>query len=353
MNDPGRHILINVPVHNDGWDRHYLEVLEDLDRQFANPQADKVIFQVAEGVGLAETGVLAMIEQWHQRTGHPRHRIEITCHNTVESIPYHNGGFGACILNEGSTYSRYLPVKANAKRFGIFIGRLTLPRVCMSWHMAHYHGRNTLMSWMPKERNPQCYLRNLQKINWMHDLVPLTRDITNWWREYDPNAVQAWYQNDRPSSIDGHVWEDQYRLGQRLTNQSLVDHYDKFCIEIIAETANYGNSFWVTEKTARPLVTGKPFLLFGTKNFLRRLKDLGFRTFHSLWDENYDQLEGFDRWMAMRDVIAELCRLDRVSWRDLMLSAHAIALENYKHYHSTAPWSIDDPWPRDDPQQVK
>lgn len=360
LHSPGQHINVQVPVHHDGWDCHYLEVLEDLDRRQPDAKTDKVIFQVPEGVGLVEMGVLAMIEIWQQRTDFPKDRIEVNCHNTVESIPYRNFGFGACILNEGLGYSHYLPVKANAKKFGLFVGRFTLPRVCMAWHMNHYHGRDTLMSCMLEPANMRTLatkelldkttwhtLENLTIINWMHDLAPYTRDLVKWWDVYDIEAVRAWYKNDRPGSIDGRRWEEQYIQGRTSTNRTLVNHYDKFCVEIVAETANYGNAFWVTEKTARPIVAGKPFMIFGTKNFLARLKILGFQTFDSLWDESYDQYDGLDRWMIMRDVITRLCQLDRVAWRDLMLSAHAIALENYKHYHSIAPWTPNSPWPKD------
>ena len=47
---------------------------------------------------------------------------------------------------------------------------------------------------------------------------------------------------------------------------------------------------------------GKPLLIYGPRYFLRRLRDLGFQTWHQFWDESYDDLEGYPRWLAMRSV---------------------------------------------------
>jgi hypothetical protein len=41
-------------------------------------------------------------------------------------------------------------------------------------------------------------------------------------------------------------------------------------------------------------------------NFLNNLQQLGFKTYHSCWDESYDQLEGQDRWQAVRLIIDDI-----------------------------------------------
>jgi hypothetical protein len=69
-------------------------------------------------------------------------------------------------------------------------------------------------------------------------------------------------------------------------------HYLNICnnyqIEIISETDAF-SKFWVTEKTARCLAIGKPFVLIAGTSSLQRLRDLGFVTFGSVIDETYDR----------------------------------------------------------------
>ena len=82
--------------------------------------------------------------------------------------------------------------------------------------------------------------------------------------------------------------------------------YDRFHIEIVAESYIYGETFFPTEKTVRPLSAGKPMIVMGPRHFLRRLRDQGFQTWADLWDESYDDLEGAARLAQIQAVIADV-----------------------------------------------
>ena len=64
--------------------------------------------------------------------------------------------------------------------------------------------------------------------------------------------------------------------------------WNRYQIEIISET-DAMSSFWVTEKTARCLATGKPFVLLAGTGALNNLRSMGFNTFGGVLDETYDQ----------------------------------------------------------------
>lgn len=68
------------------------------------------------------------------------------------------------------------------------------------------------------------------------------------------------------------------------TYQDLSKNYH---IEIIVETDVY-SSHWFTEKTAKCLYTGKPFLLLSGPGSLQNLRTMGFETFYDFIDESYD-----------------------------------------------------------------
>jgi hypothetical protein len=61
----------------------------------------------------------------------------------------------------------------------------------------------------------------------------------------------------------------------------------QFQIDVVAESDVF-NYHWLTEKVAKPLATGKPFVLLGGQNSLRLLQDWGFETFGNIIDESYD-----------------------------------------------------------------
>ena len=70
--------------------------------------------------------------------------------------------------------------------------------------------------------------------------------------------------------------------------QNYPNCWNQYQIEIVCETDPFGD-FWFTEKTAKPLATGKPFLLVSGIGSLARLKEIGIETFDSVIDESYDQ----------------------------------------------------------------
>jgi hypothetical protein len=76
-----------------------------------------------------------------------------------------------------------------------------------------------------------------------------------------------------------------------VTWQLACEHYpniwNKYQIEIISETDTMSD-FWFTEKTARCLATGKPFVLVSGHGSLQKLRNMGFYTFSPILDETYD-----------------------------------------------------------------
>jgi hypothetical protein len=48
-------------------------------------------------------------------------------------------------------------------------------------------------------------------------------------------------------------------------------------------------NLFLTEKTFKPILLGMPFIVIGNPYILKRLKQLGYKTFSTLWDESYDE----------------------------------------------------------------
>lgn len=87
-----------------------------------------------------------------------------------------------------------------------------------------------------------------------------------------------------------------------LANLLPVNIYQQSWFSIICESRE--TDCFMTEKTAKPLLGKRLFVLFGAQNTLSDLRKLGFKTFEGILDESYDRIEDDEiRWkMAMEQV---------------------------------------------------
>jgi hypothetical protein len=91
-----------------------------------------------------------------------------------------------------------------------------------------------------------------------------------------------------------------------------VEIYNRSTYSIIAET-NYNNMYsFYTEKTAKPLIAKRAFIMFSGYKMLENLKKLGFKTFDVIIDESYDSIENNEeRWKNAFKQVLNLQTLDR------------------------------------------
>jgi hypothetical protein len=66
--------------------------------------------------------------------------------------------------------------------------------------------------------------------------------------------------------------------------------YQQTWYSIVCETIGLGDTFFLSEKTTKPLFAKRLFLVYSSVNFLQKLKDLGFETFSTVVDESYDSI---------------------------------------------------------------
>ena len=87
-----------------------------------------------------------------------------------------------------------------------------------------------------------------------------------------------------------------------------IDTYFSFVTETVCAESDLS---FRTEKIAKPLAMGHPFIVASTPGFYRDLRLLGFRTFGHVIDESFDNIENAqDRMDRVTDVVADLCNQD-------------------------------------------
>jgi hypothetical protein len=72
--------------------------------------------------------------------------------------------------------------------------------------------------------------------------------------------------------------------------------YYKSKVNIISETMLYPNLIHLTEKTWKAIYLGIPFVIYSpSRHYLKTLRDMGFKTFNSVINEDYDEMLGKDK----------------------------------------------------------
>jgi len=91
-----------------------------------------------------------------------------------------------------------------------------------------------------------------------------------------------------------------------------LDIYNQTAYSIVGETEWVCGRFFLTEKTAKCLMSHRLFVMFSGQHWLRTFRDLGFKTFDSVIDESYDDIaNSFERWAKAYAQVKYLCTLDQ------------------------------------------
>jgi hypothetical protein len=106
-------------------------------------------------------------------------------------------------------------------------------------------------------------------------------------------SEEPYYQQEinwaRTQKFNNDITGNSHRIIDWRTGLlAYVKIWNQFQIEVICETDEYQNQ-WFTDKTAKCLCTGKPFLLLSGQHSLQNLKQMGFVTFDQWIDESYDE----------------------------------------------------------------
>jgi hypothetical protein len=106
-------------------------------------------------------------------------------------------------------------------------------------------------------------------------------------------------------------------------------------VHIVAETVFDQNKIHLTEKVFKPMVMLQPFVLFAGAGSLQYLKNYGFRTFDSVWDEGYDsEIDHKVRMARAVSVIQTLQEKSSEEFSLIMKRCQSIVEHNRTHFYS-------------------
>lgn len=106
---------------------------------------------------------------------------------------------------------------------------------------------------------------------------------------------------------------------------------DSFC-NIVTET-RYDTPFqYISEKTLKPIISKRPFILLSSPGTLKLLKSFGFKTFDYWWDESYDEEQDhYKRFKMVYDLSQNILSKDKETLEKYLKEMQEILDYNYNH----------------------
>lgn len=256
--------------------------------EFLVESQGKVIdIEIPEGVALDSIGIYDLLDLFSFKS------VTIRTFNVVQKphprykLNFHPMAFRYFNVSPNTDYETYHNWSKQYV-FGAFYNRPTWSRIGLASHLYTKHQSKTMLNF---RYDPQNFNdRNIFELDRLFQI--------------HPKSIEHFSQlmPSLPLQVEAH---DGYTMGASTKEhtEQLSEFYREFLIDVVSETFVRGRCFYPTEKTVRPMLMKKPFIHMGPKCFLIHLRQMGFRTFHDFWDEDYDGYDMGLRYQRLLDLI--------------------------------------------------
>ena len=130
------------------------------------------------------------------------------------------------------------------------------------------------------------------------------------------NSNQWLWEDEGLSGQDQVQWTvdpvNYYGYTMSLSQVIPLTVYNQTAYSLVCETNCDQDYVFFTEKTVKPILARRPFILVANRYILAFLRELGFRTFDGIIDESYDAVEGiYNRQLTALAQLKALCDQDQ------------------------------------------
>ena len=117
-----------------------------------------------------------------------------------------------------------------------------------------------------------------------------------------------------------------------------LPYIDTVC-SLVSETNDNDYDVFMTEKIWKPRIAQHTFIVHGNYLYLQKLREMGFKTFGSYFDERYDIEKDPD---VRIDKIVNTCQdLLTKNWQDIYLQTKALRQHNYDTFFNREKLSLE------------
>ena len=118
---------------------------------------------------------------------------------------------------------------------------------------------------------------------------------------------------------------------------SLMPHYKKSAFSLVTETWAEGKKLFLSDAVFGSILYKTPFFLIGNCGSLAFLKSKGFKTFSTIFDERYDNIQDdIERWEMVIKQVKKISRLPEKKWIAMHNQVNNILEFNFNHMFSLA-----------------
>lgn len=121
---------------------------------------------------------------------------------------------------------------------------------------------------------------NINSVNYVNEV----KSVLNYYK--GKQRLLDFFENYNPTS---HYVYDEADLENNKATILNVDAHNRSFVNIVTESSYEDTFIFFTEKTFKPIYCAQPFITISNPYSLKKLKELGFRTFSQWWDESYDE----------------------------------------------------------------
>ena len=127
---------------------------------------------------------------------------------------------------------------------------------------------------------------------------------------------------------------------KRGMDQDLYEKpYNDTKYSLISETNDTNDEVFMTEKIWKAIIAQHVFIVHGNYLYLQKLREIGFKTFSSYFDESYD-LEK-DKTKRIEKIVNTCRDLLSKSWQDIYLQTQALRQHNHDTFFNKEKLSIE------------
>ena len=282
----------------------------------------------AEGPCSESLGLYHMLDEICEKFNFPKNKVTIHTWNQIEHHQKYNIKINPPLyINETQEFNRKNQIWPDkifdpiSKHFGIFIGRSNWIRLWIAGNLWHNYKDKTVMTYHWKINNEfhAAHIGLDDMLRWNASIEDVDR--SNQLLKHCPLDLSE--HNVYPILSPEHL--------------NICRIYHQFFLEIICETYYSGVSFYPTEKIWRPILMKTPFLIHGPVEYLKNLRNMGFKTFDKWWSEEYDDYGHDQRVIKLLGIIEQI---QKMSIRDLQLMYKdmlPILEHNYKTFMNLSP----------------
>jgi len=114
---------------------------------------------------------------------------------------------------------------------------------------------------------------------------------------------------DKTSLLSDNISQDNHRE----VEWNVPDEYYSTFIDIVNETFN--DVGFITEKTLKPILLKKPFLVNTVPGFHRKLEEYGFKLYHNLFDYTFDSI--LDTEFRISEIVSQVSKWHGSDYNEL------------------------------------